>query len=410
MRSCVEVFRACLWSRLIAVSLLGLGIAGCSADATRLDPLSNPYASRNNAPSGEVTGSIPNRTVESRPLPQTTAKLPPPPRPAVSSTGVARSAGPATVRLAKHAGWDWNGGTAVTVAQGETIYSIAHRYGVPASAIMQANHITDARSVQPGQHLVIPRYSATARASAPQPKPIITGSTAKTAARAPGGVHIVAPGETLMMLSRRYHVSLNALARANNIPRYTKLKIGDRVVIPGMHNRVPVAAKRPSPPPARQKMVAAESPHVARTVTPANIKPAVAKTAEATGSMPTFRWPVRGRIISAYGPKPSGQKNDGINLAVPEGTPIKAAENGLVVYVGNELKGYGNLVLVRHANGFVTAYANTSAITVKRGETVKRGQVIARAGQTGNVSSPQLHFEIRKGSQPVDPTKFLSGA
>ena len=119
---------------------------------------------------------------------------------------------------------------------------------------------------------------------------------------------------------------------------------------------------------------------------------------------------MRGRIIAGFGPKPNGLQNDGINLAVPEGTPIKAAEDGVVAYAGNELKGYGNLVLVRHSNGFVTAYANASEITVKRGDTVKRGQVIAKSGQTGNVTSPQLHFEIRKGSTPVDPSQYLSGA
>jgi len=134
------------------------------------------------------------------------------------------------------------------------------------------------------------------------------------------------------------------------------------------------------------------------------------KTAEPAGSLPTFRWPVRGRVIAAFGPKPNGLQNDGINLAVPEGTPIKAAEDGVVAYAGNELKGYGNLVLVRHANGFVTAYANASDILVKRGENIKRGQVIAHSGQTGNVTSPQLHFEIRKGATPVDPAQYLNGA
>ena len=134
------------------------------------------------------------------------------------------------------------------------------------------------------------------------------------------------------------------------------------------------------------------------------------KTAEPAGSLPSFRWPVRGRIIAGFGPKPNGLQNDGINLAVPEGTPIKAAEDGVVAYAGNELKGYGNLVLVRHANGFVTAYAHASEILVKRGDTVKRGQVIAKSGQTGNVTSPQLHFEIRKGSTPVDPAQYLNGA
>ncbi|HEY4774454.1 MAG TPA: M23 family metallopeptidase, partial [Xanthobacteraceae bacterium] len=127
-----------------------------------------------------------------------------------------------------------------------------------------------------------------------------------------------------------------------------------------------------------------------------------------TGS--SFRWPVRGRVIAGFGPSTNGLQNDGINLAVPEGTAVRAAEEGVVAYAGNELKDYGNLVLVRHANGLVTAYAHASEILVKRGDTVRRGQVIARSGQTGKVTSPQLHFEIRKGSTPVDPTKYLPGA
>jgi murein DD-endopeptidase MepM/ murein hydrolase activator NlpD len=126
--------------------------------------------------------------------------------------------------------------------------------------------------------------------------------------------------------------------------------------------------------------------------------------------MPSFRWPVRGRVIAGFGSKPNGVQNDGINLAVPEGTPVKAADDGVVAYAGNELKGYGNLVLIRHSNGYVSAYAHARELLVKRGDTIKRGQVIANSGQTGNVTSPQLHFEIRKGSTPVDPTQFLGGA
>jgi murein DD-endopeptidase MepM/ murein hydrolase activator NlpD len=126
------------------------------------------------------------------------------------------------------------------------------------------------------------------------------------------------------------------------------------------------------------------------------------------GNSPQFRWPVRGRVISSYGAKANGQHNDGINLSVPEGTEVKAAENGVVAYAGNELKGYGNLVLLRHPDGWMTAYAHNSQLLVKRGDTVKRGQSIARAGQTGGVAAPQVHFEIRKGSTPVDPTQYLS--
>jgi murein DD-endopeptidase MepM/ murein hydrolase activator NlpD len=120
---------------------------------------------------------------------------------------------------------------------------------------------------------------------------------------------------------------------------------------------------------------------------------------------PEFRWPAHGRIILAF--KPGG--NDGINIAVPEGTSVKAAESGVVAYAGNELKGYGNLILIRHPNGFVTAYANNGDIEVKRGDMVKRGQTIAKSGQSGNVASPQLHFELRKGATPVDPTRYLAG-
>ncbi|HEY9213477.1 MAG TPA: M23 family metallopeptidase, partial [Ancylobacter sp.] len=122
-----------------------------------------------------------------------------------------------------------------------------------------------------------------------------------------------------------------------------------------------------------------------------------------------FRWPVRGRVISGFGPKPGGQQNEGINVSVPEGTSVKAAEDGVVAYAGSELKGYGNLVLIKHSDGWVTAYAHNSELDVKKGDTVKRGQIIAKAGQTGSVTSPQVHFEIRKGSQPVDPSSHLAG-
>jgi murein DD-endopeptidase MepM/ murein hydrolase activator NlpD len=153
-----------------------------------------------------------------------------------------------------------------------------------------------------------------------------------------------------------------------------------------------------------------DPPHTARIASPQQVAPeSSTKTAEAAGSLPSFRWPVRGRVIAGFGPKTNGQQNDGINLAVPEGTPIKAAEDGVVAYAGNELKGYGNLVLIRHGNGFVSAYAHASEILAKRGDQIKRGQVIARSGQTGNVTSPQLHFEIRKGATPVDPMQFLTG-
>jgi murein DD-endopeptidase MepM/ murein hydrolase activator NlpD len=268
---------------------------------------------------------------------------------------------------------------------------------------METNGIRSAAQIKPGQRLVIPRFvsDVAARESAPAP------------ARAAENVHVVEPGESLLGIAHRHGVSVTALARANNIQPYSKINIGDRLTIPGGRK---LAQRAPAPTVAQPRTVAAERIASAPVQNARVAKTEVQETksvttqAEPAGAMPSFRWPVRGRIIAGFGPRSNGVQNDGINLAVPEGTPIKAAEDGVVAYAGNELKGYGNLVLIRHADGYVSAYANASELLVKRGDTVKRGQVIARAGQTGNVTSPQLHFEIRKGSTPVDPAKYLSGA
>jgi murein DD-endopeptidase MepM/ murein hydrolase activator NlpD len=251
----------------------------------------------------------------------------------------------------------------------------------------------------------LPAPSRPIAAAAPISRPVASASSAKH-------VHVVAAGDTLMKLSRHYGKPVSEIAKANNISAHSKLQIGARITVPGGRPVATVAAA-PTPEPklaAQPKVAALDPPHTARIASPEPVVPeSSTKTAEAAGGLPSFRWPVRGRVIAGFGPKTNGQQNDGINLAVPEGTPIKAAEDGVVAYAGNELKGYGNLVLIRHGNGFVSAYAHASEILAKRGDQIKRGQVIARSGQTGNVTSPQLHFEIRKGATPVDPMQFLTG-
>jgi murein DD-endopeptidase MepM/ murein hydrolase activator NlpD len=229
----------------------------------------------------------------------------------------------------------------------------------------------------------------------------------------------------LLSVARRNHVPVAELARANGLEPTAKLKIGAKLTVPGAKTAtaaqpagatVDQAAAAALTPPSTKIAAATSGPqqsvHLAQATARVEDAPAEAplKATEATGALPTFRWPVRGKVITSYGAKTNGKANDGINLAVPEGTPVKAAEDGVVAYSGNELKGYGNLVLIRHSNGYVTAYAHASEILVKRGETIKRGQVIAKSGQSGEVGSPQLHFEIRKGSAPVDPLQFLNGA
>ena len=308
----------------------------------------------------------------------------------------------------------------MTVAIGETAETLAHRYGVPVSAIVQANNLSSTSAVRPGQRLVIPRYDASLTTGSVKPQPAAQNVPVRPAGNGQI-VHTVAPGETLMMLSRQYKKTLSELARANNIAPQTMVKVGDRIVIPGARAqqialapaapvaRQPVVAQKPAPQTPTTRVASAESAPIpaARAIAPVNEETAALKPEPVPSSMPTFRWPVRGRVIAGFGPKPTGQQNDGINVSVPEGTPIRAAEDGVVAYAGNELKTYGNLVLIRHSNGYVTAYAHASEILVKRDEPVKRGQVIARSGQTGNVSSPQVHFEIRKGSSPVDPMPHL---
>ena len=312
--------------------------------------------------------------------------------------------------------WTWEGGTPITVAPGETLEMIARKHDVPLSAMMQANNISNPATVHAGQHLVIPRYRASRVGNAPPTTRIATvpggvpAIAPRTALAPTEGVHVVAPGETLNGIARLYGKSVMVLARANNIPPDTMVRVGQRIIIPDVRSAPRAEATPPAPP--RKDFATAESPHSAWKATPVAppAQESPVKTAEPVGALPSFRWPVRGRVIAGFGPEPNGLQNDGIDVAVPQGTPIKAAEDGVVAYAGNELKGYGNLVLIRHGNVYVTAYAHASEILVKRGETVKRGQVIAKSGETGNVKSPELHFEIRKGATPVDPARYLNGA
>jgi murein DD-endopeptidase MepM/ murein hydrolase activator NlpD len=449
-----EPSRARTVSRLTVLALMSAGVAGCSSDFSRTGE--NPWAAKpqasyqGSAGSNDTTGSVPQQQPPTHRV-ETSALPPPAPQPTYGggpgmgsyqpqAAAVPPSAAPPPARRPEYTGsvaappptvqaaapsWSWDGGTAIIVAQGETIEAISHRHHVPASAIRQANNMGPTALIQPGQRLVIPRLAAAPHISAPQTR--VAGPAFAPPAAAAPGAHVVVPGETIYSLARHYHLTPMAIAKANNLTLAQQLRIGQRIVIPGGANpRIAMpaqaapaaqqqAAARPEVTPTVKqpapKVAQAEPAQSARVVTPAT-EP-LPETAP-TGSAPannavSFRWPVRGRVIAGFGPKPNGQQNDGINVSVPEGTPIKAAEDGIVAYAGSELKGYGNLVLVRHSNGFVTAYAHASELNVKKGDAVKRGQVIGKAGATGNVTSPQLHFEVRRGATPVDPAQYLTG-
>jgi murein DD-endopeptidase MepM/ murein hydrolase activator NlpD len=454
MSRVVELLYSRRVPQVAALALMSIGFAGCSADmSTRLsqDSFSNPFASQ-----PEATGSVqpaPRRELPQYARPQSqyqSAALPPPisapqsypaAQPYSSASagvsgggrGVGSYAPPAHQPLettgsvaprsiaATHA--PMQGGTTIIVGTSDTLEILSRRYNVSPTAIMQANGYKGPRTLSPGQQLIIPHPGAVAAApvlAAPAVKPVAV------AAAAPPSVHIVNHGDTLLSIARRNHISVAELTRANHLEPSAKLSLGMKLIVPGAKTAaavtpaaapMAVATGQPVAAPAAPmtKLAAADTPQKARLAqaAPNAEEPAVespVKAAEATGALPTFRWPVRGKVITAYGAKANGKANDGINLAVPEGTPVKAADDGVVAYSGNELKGYGNLVLIRHSNGYVTAYAHASELMVKRGDTIKRGQVIAKSGQSGEVQSPQLHFEIRKGSSPVDPLQFLNGA
>jgi len=454
MSRVVELLYSRRVPQVAALALMSIGFAGCSADmSTRLsqDQFSNPFASQ-----PEATGSVqpaPRRELPQYARPQSqyqSAALPPPisapqsypaAQPYSSASagvsgggrGVGSYAPPAHQPLeatgsvaprsiaATHA--PMQSGTTIIVGTSDTLEILSRRYNVSPAAIMQANGYKGPRTLSPGQQLIIPHPAAVAAApvlTAPAVKPVAV------AAAAPPSVHVVNHGDTLLSIARRNHISVAELTMANHLEPSAKLSLGMKLIVPGAKTAAAVtpaaapaavAAAQPVAAPAAPvtKLAAADTPQKARLAqaAPNAEEPAVespVKAAEATGALPTFRWPVRGKVITAYGAKANGKANDGINLAVPEGTPVKAADDGVVAYSGNELKGYGNLVLIRHSNGYVTAYAHASELMVKRGDTIKRGQVIAKSGQSGEVQSPQLHFEIRKGSSPVDPLQFLNGA
>src|SRR6266404_4100676 len=456
MSRVAELLRSRRVPQVAVLALMSVGFAGCSADmSTRFsqNTLSNPFNYQPEA-TGSVPTAQPQSQVEHRELPQYSrpqsqpqyqssalpppavaapqsypaagngvsgggrglaSYAPPPAQPRLETTG---TVAPRSVAAAHNPA---SSGTTIIVGTSDTLDILAKRYNVSSAAILQANGYKGPRALSPGQQLIIPRQSTVVATPAPAVAPPVSKPVA--AVTAPPTVHVVNHGDTLLSIAHRNHVSVAELANANNLDQSAKLSLGMKLNVPGAKtaaaaSAAPAVATVPAAvaPPAGKMAAAAPQQSVRMAQATGNVEePAAAeapavKPSEATGALPTFRWPVRGKVITSYGAKTNGKSNDGINLAVPEGTPVKAAEDGVVAYSGNELKGYGNLVLVRHSNGYVTAYAHASELMVKRGDTIKRGQIIAKSGKSGEVGSPQLHFEIRKGSSPVDPLQFLNGA
>lgn len=279
-------------------------------------------------------------------------------------------------------------GLSVAVRAGDTVYGLARQYGVPIRAIIDLNRLHPPYLLAAGSTLRLPRSD----------------------------IHVVAPGDTLSAIARRYGTELSDLTRLNGIGAPYIIRPGQRIRLSGRAVAGERRSERENGGPATAKVI--ESPNRGRPVavgaaaapgrdarSAAVARPAPAPPPPRSGA--GFAWPLRGEVVQRFGPAGKGRHNDGINIAVARGTAVSAAEDGVVVYAGNELRGYGNLLLIRHADGWMTAYAHNDALLAKRGDKVGRGQVIARAGSSGNVTVPQLHFEIRRNSRAVDPLAHL---
>lgn len=270
------------------------------------------------------------------------------------------------------------------VLKGDTLYSVSKRYNVPLQDIAVINAMSAPFTLEIGSRIDIP---------APQ-------------------TYKVREGDTLYSISRLFDASMSDIASQNNLRAPYSIREGQSLRISGLHVSSGSARSAsdesssdggyditPSSKPARKQASRVSTKSVPTKIT--------ARTPARSSSQ--FLSPVRGRVISSYGPKADGLHNDGINIAAPKGAPVRAAENGVVVYAGSELKGSGNLVLVRHEDRWMTAYAHMDKIMAKRGAVVKRGETLGTVGQTGSVDSPQLHFELRRGTQAINPSRYMGG-
>lgn len=266
--------------------------------------------------------------------------------------------------------WWGNTPDTITVQRGDTLYNLSRRYNIPIRDIIETNHLTPPYTLYVGRVLRMP----TAR------------------------YHTVVMGDTLYSISRKYNVDVTTLSRLNNLREPYTLSIGQKLALPGT-----VSASTYTSPSESSTKVSTKS--VAKTTT---ISSSSQTTKQPSTTRKTkFAWPVRGTIVSRFGTIGKGRSNDGINIKAPLGTTVKAADAGKVVYAGNELKGFGNLILIQHNDGWITAYAHNNKFLAKKGQFVQKGTPIAQVGSSGGVNTPQLHFEVRAGKKPMNPVLYL---
>jgi murein DD-endopeptidase MepM/ murein hydrolase activator NlpD len=355
-----------------------------------------------------------------------------------------------TGMVPKSSGWSTVNAPRVTLKAGESASTLSQRYGVPEREILRANN----GQLVAGQSVIIPtfgpaRNSAKVAAGdidlqnkAPAPvqnqeqKVAVLPNGARdkgvaeparlTPPAGGNGTYTVKPGDTLTKIARANGMTIDQLKAANGLSNES-IRIGQTLNLsgsaapgatdpvqtasvpqkPAVQPAAPAAPQAAQAPAAAQPAPAAAKPVETASVSEAETKSDVTSPAPQSTGIDKYRWPVSGAVISGFGQNVDGNRNDGINISVPEGTPIKAAENGVVIYAGNGLKQLGNTVLVRHDDGKVTVYGNAASLGVSRGQKVTRGQTIASSGMSGGAKRPQVHFEVRKDATPVNPITFL---
>ena len=277
------------------------------------------------------------------------------------------------------------------VRPGDTLRAVADRTGAGSEAIARANGIPPPYTIRIGQRLTIPG----------------------------GRYHLVRSGETGIAIARAYGIDWSRIVTANELTEPYVLRVGMRVLIPGTApGRTSMEERATAFRLDVDDLVTGSSPAIASTQRPARatasasaarVLPATTPVAEPSRFSGAFVWPVRGKLVGRFGPGASGEKNNGIKIAVPLDTPIKAAADGVVAYAGEEIAALGGLVIVKHGDGWTTVYGHASKLLVRRGQAVKRGQTIAESGDSGFADRPELHFEMRKGRTPVNPLPQLPG-
>lgn len=271
-----------------------------------------------------------------------------------------------TLLLSGCANINWWGETdSVKISKGDTLYSISRQYGVPLKQLININNLKAPYTLKIGQRLQLPIKQ----------------------------YHQVKKGDTLYSISRQYDVDITSLSKINKLTTPYALAVGQELILPASTSSINESVNHTSlkvkaPKKTNKLKVAQKSYPVKKRKT-------------------KFDWPVRGKIVSGFGNLGSGRKNDGINIKASLGTPVKAADSGTIAYAGNELKGFGNLVLIKHSDGWITAYAHNDKLLVHKGQKVQKGVKIATVGSTGSVTTPQLHFEVRAGKKAVNPRSYL---